>query len=1106
MRKKAWFLAGFLALTGCYDNGSKTDDPNVNEPTENCPERPTCENDRVVTCKDGAFHDEACPQFQTCLDGQCVPDGKCNSSDFDAYCNNNTAVYCRDGVITREDCSRSCLNGKCAEAQCDDSFKSYCDEAGKRTICKDGEIVSEACEEGVCSGGSCIVPPPDCGNGQLDDGEACDDGAINGSYNKCRADCSGLEECGDGSLTPGVERCDDGEDNGKYGKCRTDCKSIAECGDGIFDDPDEACDDGSDNGKYGKCRADCSGIAKCGDGIVDEAHEICDDGADNGKEGKCRADCSGIPGCGNGLVEAPEECDPPSADMIVQCTEQCRKMNVLYPEYPTAENVTMEIKSKCDQADLWQKYLIYRERFLGNAEKHIPGFVSFGTKPGESIPAAYRNPSLKCATDWTFHHTNRDCEFEELSDAEGAYSWGDASLWLGIMVHWLALEYRTFKLLGLDTSETVKDIAMALKAFDRIDEAAETYFGLDPALDGFFIRDDIPRDFFKNGENYRFERNDGGFIGYECAASTNTCAIHSGVAAEQMIKDGVFVSQDQITGIYEGFGMVAKFVDDDAEFEGMKIRHSARSAIDRIIRYLKRNSWRIGIQVGNKWLSVPEEWGGYTQLLSCFFAEGANAVCAPDFGLENYHDDATNAFKTTISKAIGLLWPMWETKNNYNRNLILRVMNYTTFWDDEFFNTTSLESGREFWALSHALYHEHVLTDDYPLWHMHSILASAPCDGPCMGDNCKNPTPGWMGEHFFVSPNYRIGYGHGEGDYNGLDYLIAHNLYLLAYAQKTGRAYSHQIPTFVTSKHQLQDMIDLKLSSSVYEIDKNPAEMNMLFCGRPLLDWIRDNALGMVDIYVKDMRWSCTMDGKCDIVKDDKPYTHKNALIIGTNGNDKLTVPKGYHHCIAALDGDDEITAAEGMHIVEGGNGNDTIRTGGPHVFVYGGDGDDTIYPGNGYHLVDAGPGNDLVESSSSGTHLIFGGDGNDTIRAAGGGNWIVGGYGNDTLEANAGDNVVWGNDGDDRIYLGDGDNIIYPGPGNAFILVGNGDNSIQTVQPQNDDVKICFGTGKNSIYAGWSTKSHCSAAQNSDIHQNSCVPDLTAEDCSLEAYHDWRK
>lgn len=55
-----------------------------------------------------------------------------------------------------------------------------------------------------------VLIPPDCGDGLVDDDEACDDGAANSnqSPDACRLDCS-LPRCGDGVLDS-AETCDDG--------------------------------------------------------------------------------------------------------------------------------------------------------------------------------------------------------------------------------------------------------------------------------------------------------------------------------------------------------------------------------------------------------------------------------------------------------------------------------------------------------------------------------------------------------------------------------------------------------------------------------------------------------------------------------------------------------------------------------------------------------------------------------------------------------------------------------------------------------------------------------------------------------------------------------
>src|SRR5262245_31443345 len=64
--------------------------------------------------------------------------------------------------------------------------------------CGDGAQNSDACPD------ACRTPcqPASCGDGFRDTGEACDDGN-NESGDGCRADCLGLEDCGDGLLDPG---------------------------------------------------------------------------------------------------------------------------------------------------------------------------------------------------------------------------------------------------------------------------------------------------------------------------------------------------------------------------------------------------------------------------------------------------------------------------------------------------------------------------------------------------------------------------------------------------------------------------------------------------------------------------------------------------------------------------------------------------------------------------------------------------------------------------------------------------------------------------------------------------------------------------------------
>jgi len=66
-----------------------------------------------------------------------------------------------------------------------------------------------------------------CGNGVVEVGESCDDGANNGQYGYCKTDCSGMgPHCGDGILQSNYEECDDGNTVSGDG-CSSSCQTEA---------------------------------------------------------------------------------------------------------------------------------------------------------------------------------------------------------------------------------------------------------------------------------------------------------------------------------------------------------------------------------------------------------------------------------------------------------------------------------------------------------------------------------------------------------------------------------------------------------------------------------------------------------------------------------------------------------------------------------------------------------------------------------------------------------------------------------------------------------------------------------------------------------------
>ena len=155
-----------------------------------------------------------------------------------------------------------------------------------------------------------------CGDGVLDVGENCDDGANNGPGQACKANCES-DRCGDGDIGPG-EDCDDGALNGTTG-CNLDCTRNV-CGDGVVG-PGEGCDDGNQIDDD-ECANDCR-PAGCGDGVV-AATEECDDGNKSNTD-ECTNSCTAA-ACGDGFVQevAGEACDA-GADNASNgdCTDLC---------------------------------------------------------------------------------------------------------------------------------------------------------------------------------------------------------------------------------------------------------------------------------------------------------------------------------------------------------------------------------------------------------------------------------------------------------------------------------------------------------------------------------------------------------------------------------------------------------------------------------------------------------------------------------------------------------------------------------------------------------------------------------------------------------------
>ncbi len=104
---------------------------------------------------------------------------------------------------------------------------------------------------------------------------------------------------------------------------------------------------------------------------------------------------------------------------------------------------------------------------------------------------------------------------------------------------------------------------------------------------------------------------------------------------------------------------------------------------------------------------------------------------------------------------------------------------------------------------------------------------------------------------------------------------------------------------------------------------------------------------------------------------------------------------------------------------LDGGAGNDFIRSGSGHDILYGGigndrlisgDGDDTLYGQDGNDICDSGAGEDTLRGGT-GVDTLSGGDDDDWLYGDAGLDHLIGGYGNDKLDVGADGGIyeLWG-------------------------------------------------------------------------------------------------
>lgn len=396
------------------------------------------------------------------------------------------------------------------------------------------------------------------------------------------------------------------------------------------------------------------------------------------------------------------------------------------------------------QSQYLETYSSYRQRLTEN-------FLAPGEGQGKSLPAAYRNPLFS------------------------VIKWADATIDLGWYIAVLAVEnhllshpeiYPDYTAASPNLASNTEALYQALKALERLDEQAETAFLLCPGLpdrNGFFIRDDVPAGFHTH------------FPGMSAVLS-------------DMISINIYdkeMSQDQMYHVLMGLSLVSALVDPAAEIAGTNLGDFAREQAALIVDHVAGfSNWTIKNPVCNEVVyRGPDAWS---------LSFGTNKSLK---FITNNAVDYSNDLVVILNEGV---WPGLGTAtnpihiNSDNTHMIMVLGAMGKVWNDatlsKLMNLAGLQDFYLYPLLHAALYGK----ESVPSWPQHAetlrdvvedMLAEAPAAGPASPQPLPG-THGWGSSNRFIrkrADHVNGGNGTAGNQFNGLDFLLLHNLYYLLF-------------------------------------------------------------------------------------------------------------------------------------------------------------------------------------------------------------------------------------------------------------------------------------------------------------------------------------
>ncbi|HEX5063830.1 MAG TPA: MYXO-CTERM sorting domain-containing protein [Kofleriaceae bacterium] len=382
-------------------------------------------------------------------------------------------------------------------------------------------------------------------------------------------------------------------------------------------------------------------------------------------------------------------------------------------------------------------------------QRLVTDFVSVGTAPGQSEPAPER------------------------TDGAGLMKWGDGTIALGFYLGVLATEQYMLanpaQFPGADDGDpsrlasTREELYDALLALERLDTVADASFPspctTTPALNGFFVRDDVPADFYSHFPGITTIQSD-----FVDPTLTNK---------EE--------SQDQVYHVQHGLALVVALVPASVVVHGKPLRAWAIEQAQRITQHYAHGDWVIrNPACGNRTVNRGSNTIGYS------FGETLAATFVTDGGYVPTTDLLWSTVWDTLRQPAN---PTYSNESNLHMALAIMAVG-DGYQADTPQVIATLAASQDWWLypLLHRVLHPNAVgfctTAPDVNAHVRAMLDELPSDGEpaCPGPN--GPAPhGFTTHNRFIRGKAQayVGPPGCEGiRYHGLDYMLLHNLYAIA--------------------------------------------------------------------------------------------------------------------------------------------------------------------------------------------------------------------------------------------------------------------------------------------------------------------------------------